>query len=442
LQYQQGRLTEAEKSLASAILAAERELSSLNHRWDRELWNRHNRPVYALLVQLELDRGDQNRAFALWLWYQSAAERNVIESRSALKTYAANNIDLDELQHLFRIQLPEFKTARNGYDTAFFYAVLPKQVAIWVSQNGAIRFSTPKAGIDKLQRLSAQLVEECSTPASSVTLIRAHARELYSLLIGASHEQLTSSKLLIVPDDFLFSVPFNVLIGPDGRYLGTKVPIVIVLHGGSRDTHLQPSIRTANTVVASSATTPDIRVALAGVNEEAAVVQSKLKNAIVVSGESASAERMEELLTRATLFHFAGHSLASQGELNLVLPGRVNEPYTLFPISRLAPAQMRKCHLVVLSACSTLGLDHGIHRNSYTGVGLFLRAGAQFVVASRWNIDSVRTIEYMSRFYSSLHTNADVAVAMRNAQTYTDSVSDHPYYWAPFGVFGAYERLL
>jgi CHAT domain-containing protein len=71
-------------------------------------------------------------------------------------------------------------------------------------------------------------------------------------------------------------------------------------------------------------------------------------------------------------------------------------------------------------------------------VTAFLQAGTQNVVASRWNVDSVATADFMDLFYARLLSGASVADALQGATMTLRKAPEHahPYYWAAFGVFG------
>lgn len=115
--------------------------------------------------------------------------------------------------------------------------------------------------------------------------------------------------------------------------------------------------------------------------------------------------------------------------------------------------------LTVLSACDTGSGKY------YTGEGVmglsrgFLVAGSKSVLASLWPIDSMSTVEFMTRFYQYLQSGKSKPEALRLAQLEMMSIKDgkkmsiergvklsgraqkqtdisHPYYWAAFVLTG------
>jgi CHAT domain-containing protein len=101
----------------------------------------------------------------------------------------------------------------------------------------------------------------------------------------------------------------------------------------------------------------------------------------------------------------------------------------------------KKLHadLVTISACEGAGKN----LQSLEGLlGLewaFLRAGAHHVVAGLWDIDDASTPGFMNDFYRDLAQGWDAVDALRNAKRAmlhsSDSVHQHPYYWAPLQLY-------
>jgi CHAT domain-containing protein len=60
------------------------------------------------------------------------------------------------------------------------------------------------------------------------------------------------------------------------------------------------------------------------------------------------------------------------------------------------------------------------------------------VVASRWNVDSIATEDFMGSFYDSLLSGHDPVEALQAAANSLRHMRGraHPYYWAAFSVFG------
>lgn len=92
--------------------------------------------------------------------------------------------------------------------------------------------------------------------------------------------------------------------------------------------------------------------------------------------------------------------------------------------------------LVVLSGCAT-GLN--VVKPGDEQIGLvrgLLRAGAQSLVLSLWDVHDRSTQEFMVSFYKGLQQGLPKASAMQSAMLELRKRYAHPYYWAPFLLIG------
>lgn len=101
--------------------------------------------------------------------------------------------------------------------------------------------------------------------------------------------------------------------------------------------------------------------------------------------------------------------------------------------------------LVVLSACQT-GLGKDVRGEGLIGLTRgFMYAGAKSVVASLWKVDDEATAELMKQFYGNmLQKGMTPAAALREAQ---NSIRQRPewsapYYWAAFTLQGEYRNVI
>jgi CHAT domain-containing protein len=98
--------------------------------------------------------------------------------------------------------------------------------------------------------------------------------------------------------------------------------------------------------------------------------------------------------------------------------------------------QLNSLKLAVFSACGTAKTTELSDSDSL--VTAFLHAGARNVVASRWNVDSMATADFVDLFYGSLLSGASTEGALQNAASAFRKMPEraHPYYWAAFAAFG------
>ena len=102
----------------------------------------------------------------------------------------------------------------------------------------------------------------------------------------------------------------------------------------------------------------------------------------------------------------------------------------------LASQTLSHLKLAVFSACGTA--KSSAMSDSDSLVTAFLQAGTQNVVATRWNVDSMATADFVDLFYRSLLSGASVADAIQRASASFRKIPEraHPYYWAAFAAFG------
>jgi tetratricopeptide (TPR) repeat protein len=99
---------------------------------------------------------------------------------------------------------------------------------------------------------------------------------------------------------------------------------------------------------------------------------------------------------------------------------------------------------VILSACDTAAAEAGIGGHVQSLAAAFLRAGAQSVVAALWPVEDDAAANCIDSLYSHIvESRLSVASALSAAQNEVREQlqTSHPYFWAPFAVFGAREVL-
>jgi CHAT domain-containing protein len=107
--------------------------------------------------------------------------------------------------------------------------------------------------------------------------------------------------------------------------------------------------------------------------------------------------------------------------------------------------------LTVLSACQT-GLGELKAGEGLVGLArAFMYAGSLSVLVSLWPVSDPSTAAFMKRFYRNLNKGKTKAEALRETKIWMKAKSyhtdehgnvikhDHPFYWAPFILVGAYE---
>jgi CHAT domain-containing protein/tetratricopeptide (TPR) repeat protein len=432
----------AESALRSGIYLAEQSLKSLRSEDDRRRWAEQTQSVYRGLVEWRLHQGDTTGALEFWEWYRGAAAR--MSSSPALAANSAEApLQLDPrnapplpMPSAVAAQLPSLQ-----HDTVIAYATFPDGISLWAYDDRGLVSRWISVPFAKLQEESSRFERLCADSNSSLAALQDSARSLYALLLAPIEGQLQRGRTLFFePDDSLVDLPWEALMTRDGHYLAERFAVVLSpglyslsrLRSGLPITSAQPAL------LVSVPEGPDLPP-LSDARAEAELVASKFSDALSLSGTDATLDKIREELRRALVFHFAGHAVSQPPRQGLVLAER--DPQTqlarLLDTDSFRPGDTEQLQLAVLSACNTA-------REAPAGSGAeglsqsLLAAGVPHVVASRWNVDSVKTAEFMKQFYEHLLAGNGVADALRSAELALASnpSSAHPYYWAAFGLHG------
>jgi CHAT domain-containing protein/Tfp pilus assembly protein PilF len=303
-------------------------------------------------------------------------------------------------------------------------------------------------------------------PGSGDAALRETSRSLYSLLVGPAEPFVDGAEtLVIVPDGFLFELPFEALLckDPDPDAGWSELPFVT----RSFKTVYAPSA----SIFLKLAQTKSRRkhdsdlLAFGGPDyslfdsEPGASLEPLPSSALEVEriGETFDEDRRSILRgAEATEAHFkksvrAGSArithLATHGLIDPVEPitsnvvlapdpegGEDGYLYTLEILS--LPVESG---VVVLSACESatgrVGRGEGV-------VGLsraFMGAGARGVVASLWPVSDESTAELMAAFYGTMAGKkrpAGEALQSARLELIGGGTYAHPFYWSPFVVIG------
>jgi len=94
--------------------------------------------------------------------------------------------------------------------------------------------------------------------------------------------------------------------------------------------------------------------------------------------------------------------------------------------------------VAVITACETAKASQHVGGHMQSLAAAFLRAGVRTVIAAFWPVDDEASAEFMRDFYQELLQGNTAVIALRTAQRHLRAQSRfaHPYFWAPFTVFG------
>jgi CHAT domain-containing protein len=425
IHHRRGRIAEAERVLRKAAKLAQQAVGSIESARERAAWKRETDTVYRTLARIALEGKDPQKAFYIWEQFRGVA----LEATESLK------------------EMPEMMRAQDAHVSAsvLSYAQFEDGLAVWLFDDRGLEFDWIPAGRRQLERLCANYFGLCRRRESDLGAVTRASRELYDLLIQPIAGKLQPGRLLLIePDGPVAEVPFETLVDGSGVWLADRFEIVTspglwsemklraIDHTIAPELH---ALAVSNPVLTGELveTFPPLPDAEA----EAEVVADHFRSHEVLTGANATVAAVTQGLQRAEIFHFAGHSFATDSSGALLLAGDNGGQEGVLGSAQLGTT-LRHCRLAVLSACSTAIGERRGPTNPDSLIQAFWRAGVSNVIAARWDIDSAHAAAFFKEFYAVLRKQEGVSLALaRTAAEFRRwKATSHPYFWAAFHVFG------
>jgi CHAT domain-containing protein len=401
-----------------------RSLRSERDRWE---WRREVGSSYLELLEEEMTRPhDALGALADWEAFRTS------EIQGDFSEQITHNVNAE------RRLTARLRRLRNA--TLISFATFDNRIFVWVSDSRGVREFKLAAGADYIRSHLQLFSSLCSDPDTPVASVKRQGALLYEALLAPFAQTFQDRPELIIEfDQTLDGLPWSALVAGDGRYLGQSHDLTIIsgLLGRWRKSG-KGGVQSQRALVAVPGSVifqGQRYLPLPQADREAEYIARLYPGAICLRGRDANSQQLVKYLTKATIFHFAGHAVSRKYGGELLLAGTDRGG---FSSARLANIRLRRCRLVVLSACSTSAAEFEAARDPNGLVQAFLVAGAERVIASRWDVDSQATETLMRRFYQSFRDGGNASSAMRAAQeqTQNEAGTRHPFYWAAFEVFG------
>jgi CHAT domain-containing protein len=338
------------------------------------------------------------------------------------------------------------------------YVVTADNVGLFILKRNALttnhelKYVTLPVSADELQR---KINEFHSALAERHPDYDPLGRELYELLIAPVANELQNiATVCIIPDEILWTLPFQALTTTRGNYLIQEyslfyAPSLSVLHEmalrrkqqSSKESLLafgNPVIERNEELEQDLHPLPEAEAEVAAV---ATAVRTQMKR-VLVEGK-AEEKTFKALAPQYATIHLATHGvLDNRDPLNsyLLLTRTDGDPENdgLLHAREIMNLPLN-ADLAVLSACKTgngrISPGEGVIGMSWA----FFVAGARSVVVSQWQVNSASTSQLMSNFYQALARQKDLkglnkSQALREAslRLLTDRRYRHPFYWAGF----------
>ena len=273
--------------------------------------------------------------------------------------------------------------------------------------------------------------------------------ECYQMIIAPVADVLNEPEIIIVPDRFLYKVPFAALKDENGKYLSETFRIRVVpslmtlklIQDSPPDHHSQ----TGALIVGE----PDVsEVLYKGRKEKLCPLPCARREAEMIGrllgvqpllGKQATKQAVLQSIHSVSLIHFAAHGNAERGEIALTPQSPIDtipaEEDYLLTMADISHVRLR-AKLVVLSCCHTARGQ--INFEGVVGIArAFLGSGARSVLVALWALGDIATEELMNRFYEHLVRGESASESLHQAMKWMRS-NGYPDVrdWAPFVLIG------
>ncbi|MEC4887927.1 MAG: tetratricopeptide repeat protein [Scytonema sp. PMC 1070.18] len=418
-----------------------------------------NQPLQAL----EISERGRNRALVEILWRQL--------SQIPEKKLIPPTPNLTEIQQIAQQQNATLVQYSIVYDNQLYIWVIPPQGKIKF-RNVPLPKDIPLKQLVKITRekqLNARGRNSNNSPVKQENCTDC-LKQLHQLLIKPIADLLPNNeqqRVIFIPHQELFSVPFVALQNEENKYLIEKhtiltAPSIQALDLSQQNKRVQKN-SSANifpgnqSLIVGNPTMPKDKVGkdskplkqLPGAEEEAKNIAQMLGTKAII-GNQATESAIVEKMASAKLIHLATHGLldgtnaiGSPGAIALardvnndgfLTTSEIMERFGLPGKSRL------QADLVVLSACDTGRGD--IKAEGIIGLSrAFIASGVPTLVVSLWKVPDDATTSLMTKFYKNIYKGKfDKATAMREAMlTMINDDDPDPKNWAAFTVIGKAE---
>jgi len=255
-----------------------------------------------------------------------------------------------------------------------------------------------------------------------------HLQQLHAELISPLRDRIAGEHLVIVPHGVLHSLPFHALFDGE-QYLLDRYSVSYVPSAGIHALcQSRPAMDGDSALVMG---VPDAQAPC--IRDEASAVAAVLGSARLFVGESATEQVLREFGPTSRWIHIAAHGNFRQD--NPMFSGiRMGQSF----LSLVDLYQLRlPSELIALSGCAT-GLNLVAAGDELVALirGL-LGGGAQCLLLTLWDVNDRSTTEFMTKFYGHLKDRKTKGDALGAAMREVRRHFKHPYYWAPFALWGA-----
>lgn len=312
-----------------------------------------------------------------------------------------------------------------------------EQVFYWVLTQGVISGGRLSVTTEYLRQRT--MLVESAIAEGRISDARSLLREIDETLLQPSLALIhATSRLIVIPDRFLFKLPFAALIDRDGRYrvasmeVGTDVSAQHYLNALGRDAKRS----SGGVVIVAIADGVLGYPKLLEVAEETNALR-RLYGDVEVLTQVAGGSAFTDAVGRYEIAHIASHGFSDRRR-PLASGLRIGGT-TSITAYELAVAQFPSTRLVFLGACSS---NAAVEKRTAVGnvASALLAAGVPAVIGVLWDVQDKAAREMAVAFHAALHAGRSPYEALRQAQL--EAISRHQppnesFEWAGYVIIGA-----
>lgn len=489
--YKQGNLTLAESTLIKSIKVQE-SLRSLELKdSDKVSFFDTQSHTYRTLQQVLIAQNKTDTALEIAERGRGRAFVELLTSRlsNKPKQQSPTPTNINEIKQIAKQQnaiLVQYSIIYDEFQVAGKVEGKESELYIWVIKpTGEVIFrksdlkplwQKEKTNLEQLVKTSRQSIGVRGAKMENPPLInpenqKKRLQKLHEILISPIADLLPkkeTDKVVFIPQESLFLVPFPALQDKNDKYLIDKHTIltspsiqVLDLTKKQYQKREKQPIQTNDMLIVGNpimpkapikiGDTPQLLPPLPYAEKEAKAIADLFKVQPLI-GKEATESTVVQRLPQAQIIHFATHGLFDdvRGLDSSIALTPENPNSSSFPLTKeeqkhdgLLTAEEIfglefKANLVVLSACDT-------GRGKITGDGViglsrsFISKGVPSVIVSLWSVDDGSTAFLMTEFYQNLQQKMDKATALRKAMLDTKKKYSNPSQWAAFTLIGESE---
>lgn len=348
-----------------------------------------------------------------------------------------------------------------GLEKIYIFGIHPSEIQVKTIDNSKQLLTTVE-----------QLRSYVSNPPQSegakekLDVFAEQAYELYQQLVAPilSNTDASIAQLLIIPDDFLSYIPYDLLLteSPEGMIKSLSLEDAYLLQKYAISYHYSASLwlnKRSIPIVGERAIYAGFAPSFEQKNEdqkrfcaesqlyslscndsEVDGIQQMLKGK-AFARKKASKATFEEIASNYQIIHLATHACVDDDDPMLSKIYFTDDHLSNYELYNLN----LKADLAVLSACNT-GSGKLVKGEGVMSLARgFIHAGCPSVLMSLWSVDDCTTSDLMQGFYAEIMEGKSKDEALRQAKRdYLSSVDRmylHPYYWSAFVQFGDFTPM-